>query len=156
MSSIFQPAQYQEEISRIVDDVFRVMFADNPKRVEESPQHGYDYTASVGFCGDWKGALLVRCGVATAESFARKLLKTPRVFSEDISDAMGEVANMIGGNLKSVLPPGVALSVPCVALGDQGVRICGEHEGKTSLFEGADGQFEVTLIRMLPDASEGI
>jgi len=36
---------------------------------------------------------------------------------EDVRDALGELANMLAGNLKSVLPSGVVLSMPSVIEG---------------------------------------
>jgi chemotaxis protein CheX len=35
----------------------------------------------------------------------------------DIADAVGELANIVGGNVKSLLPPPTTLSLPVVAWG---------------------------------------
>jgi len=35
----------------------------------------------------------------------------------DVHDGLGEIANMIAGNLKPLLPPGVTLSMPSVIAG---------------------------------------
>lgn len=60
---------------------------------------------------------------------------------------MGELANMIGGNLKSVLPPGVALSVPSVALGNElAVRICRGGESNSTCYACDAGNIEATLV----------
>jgi len=45
-----------------------------------------------------------------------------------VRDALGELANMLAGNLKSVLPSGVVLSMPSVIEGsDYSLRICGKR-----------------------------
>jgi hypothetical protein len=57
---------------------------------------------------------------------------------------------MIGGNLKSVLPHGVALSMPSVVAGsDYALRICGGNaESERLAFNSPAGSFWVTLIRL--------
>jgi CheY-specific phosphatase CheX len=60
---------------------------------------------------------------------------------------MGELANMIGGNLKSVLPRGASLSMPSVVEGSKySVRVCGANRNKRMSFESPDGTFWVTLV----------
>lgn len=39
----------------------------------------------------------------------------PALDDEDIADALGELANVLGGNLKALLPEGSTLSLPSVA-----------------------------------------
>jgi CheY-specific phosphatase CheX len=148
----FEPVHYQQEISRIVDDVLTTMFTDRavPLTGGRLPASA-SYTASVGFAGDWKGAVLLKAEVRTAENLARELLQAQEVSPADVSDAMGEFANMIGGNLKSVLPGVVSLSVPCVVKGDQEVRIHRGTETEVSRFVCAAGLFEVVLIRVFED-----
>jgi CheY-specific phosphatase CheX len=149
MASTFQVTAHQLELDRIVSDVLGVMFSAN----SEPSGHtlGSDsFTSTVSFAGEWKGAVLVRCGVGTAEKLAQRLLKLQEVSAEDVADAMGELANMIGGNLKSVLPPGVILSVPTVAPGSElAMRICEGGETKSTLYSCEAGDFEVTVVRSL-------
>jgi len=38
------------------------------------------------------------------------------VSQEDLSDVLGELANIVGGNVKAMLPPGCQLSLPQVVL----------------------------------------
>ena len=149
MTNAFEIAAHQSELDRIVADVLDVMFSASttPSPAEHSGKNSY--TATVSFVGDWKGAILVRCGILTAEELAQRLLRRDAVSEADVADAMGELANMIGGNLKSVLPPGVILSVPNVALGgDLAVRICGKNESKSTHYRCDAGTFEVTLVRI--------
>ena len=150
MTNTFQVAAHQLELDQIVSDVLDVMFSSNsvPSNVEGPATDSY--TATVGFVGEWRGAVLVRCGRPTAEELAKRLFKQKEVSPDDVADAMGELANMIGGNLKSCLPPGVILSVPSVSLGgDLAVRICGENDSKSSLYLCEAGCFEVTLVRTI-------
>ncbi len=151
MTNTFQLGAHQLELDQIVGDVLGVMFATDSAPANAASPPADSYNATVSFVGDWQGAVLVRCSLPTARKLAERLLKRDRVSKEDTADAMGELANMIGGNLKSCLPPWVMLSVPNVALGgDLAVRICGENESKSSVYRCEAGVFEVTLVRTSP------
>ena len=72
------------------------------------------------------------------------------ISKDDVSDTLGEVVNMIAGNLKSVLPAGVVLSIPSVVEGRDFIfRICGGNEYKTNYYSCEEGPFAITLVRVL-------
>ncbi|GAA3290004.1 MULTISPECIES: chemotaxis protein CheX [Dactylosporangium] len=75
-----------------------------------------DVTASVSVTGAWRGHVLVSCSEAAAKHVAAALLgiEFEEVAEEDVADALGELANIIGGNVKSLLPEPCALSLPHV------------------------------------------
>lgn len=80
-----------------------------------------DVTAMVGLAGQLCGVLSVRCDGKTAAVMTSKMLGVPldKVGSE-VSDAMGEVCNMVAGNFKnkiSGLAEGCMLSPPTVITG---------------------------------------
>ena len=150
MSSVIDVSAYETDLERIAGDVLAVMLSANSTLLRDTDDSIDGYTSSVGFVGQWKGALLVRCGAGTAQNFARRLLNESFVTTGDVADAMGELANMIGGNLKSVLPPGVLLSLPSVALGgDLAVRICGGNQSHSSKFSCEAGAFDLTLVHVI-------
>jgi chemotaxis protein CheX len=71
----------------------------------------------VDVAGPWKGAVVLTCSRSTAEELSRCLLKEhapPVIEPEDIEDALGELANVVGGNVKAVLPGPSALGLPQV------------------------------------------
>ena len=75
-----------------------------------------DVTASVSVTGAWRGHVLVSCSDQAAKNVAAALLgiEFEEVAEEDVADALGELANIIGGNVKSLLPEPCALSLPHV------------------------------------------
>jgi chemotaxis protein CheX len=75
-----------------------------------------DVTASVSVTGAWRGHVLVSCSEPAAKNVAAALLgiEYEEVAEEDVADALGELANIIGGNVKSLLPEPCALSLPHV------------------------------------------
>jgi hypothetical protein len=69
----------------------------------------------VEIVGPWNGAVVITTGRETAEELARCLLRghAPEVLDdEDVEDALGEIANVVGGNVKAVLPGPSVLGLP--------------------------------------------
>ena len=69
----------------------------------------------VEIVGPWNGAVVLSCGRGTADELSRCLLgaHAPAVLeSEDVEDALGELANVVGGNVKAVLPGPSVLGLP--------------------------------------------
>jgi chemotaxis protein CheX len=75
-----------------------------------------DVSAAVSVTGSWQGHVVVSCSTGASRNAAAALLgiELEDVTIEDVSDAIGELANIIGGNVKSLLPQPCALSLPQV------------------------------------------
>ena len=105
---------YQEQIAQIAIDVFSSMLRMEVAVCGKPALLASGVAAIVRFEGSWNGALLIQCSLEQACEFTSCLMRMdrPTCFNEDARDALGEVANMIGGNLKALLPPKTVLSVP--------------------------------------------
>jgi hypothetical protein len=71
----------------------------------------------VDVVGPWTGSVVLTTGRQTAADLTRALLgeTTPGLLEhEDVADAIGEIANVVGGNVKAALPGPSALSLPDV------------------------------------------
>ena len=71
----------------------------------------------VDVVGPWTGSVVLTTGRRTAEELTRALLAehSPEVLEhEDVVDAFGEIANVVGGNVKAALPGSSGLSLPDV------------------------------------------
>jgi chemotaxis protein CheX len=79
-----------------------------------------EVVASVSVTGAWDGHVVVRFSRQAAVDIAAALLDldTDDVDTADIVDAAGELANVVGGNVKSLLPQPGLLSLPHVVVGD--------------------------------------
>jgi chemotaxis protein CheX len=79
-------------------------------------------TACVQITGDWEGAVTVACSSRLATRFASAMfaLDADDLDDEEIRDALGEIANMTGGNVKGLAPGTNTLALPSVTAGDQG------------------------------------
>jgi CheY-specific phosphatase CheX len=76
-------------------------------------------SSCVQITGDWQGAVMVDCLGPTARSVAAAMfgMGLEEVGSDEIRDAVGEIANMAGGNIKPLLGGNCQLSLPTVAEG---------------------------------------
>jgi chemotaxis protein CheX len=76
-------------------------------------------TSCVQITGAWRGAIQVNCYGSLARQFAAVMfsMSEHEVSHQDISDALGELTNMIGGSFKSYLPEPSTLSLPAVIEG---------------------------------------
>ena len=71
----------------------------------------------VDIVGPWTGSVVLTTGRDTAEELCRALLgpaTPPVVEEEDVADAFGEIANVVGGNVKAAMPGPSGLSLPQV------------------------------------------
>ena len=71
----------------------------------------------VDVVGPWTGTVVLTTGRETAADLTRALLgehAPTELEDEDIVDAFGEIANVVGGNVKAALPGPSALSLPDV------------------------------------------
>ena len=73
-----------------------------------------DVVAGVAVSGAWHGLVLVACSSVASKEAAAALLGmgADEVTDGDVDDALGELANVIGGNVKSLLPEPCSLGLP--------------------------------------------
>jgi chemotaxis protein CheX len=72
-------------------------------------------SAWVDVVGPWTGSVVLTTGRQTAAELTRTLLgeAAPELLDhEDVADAFGEIANVVGGNVKAALPGPSALGLP--------------------------------------------
>ena len=148
--------QYKEDLGRIAHDIFETMLGIEVEPAgQERPPARDQLTGAVYLAGAWRGAVMLECDRNQAYHFTNRLMSVPLPgeVNDDVRDTMGELANMLGGNLKSVLPRGVVLSMPSVVEGaDYSLRVCGGNSVvERAAYRWPEGVFWVTLVE-LPDA----
>ena len=76
-----------------------------------------DLVGRVDVSGSWRGDVAVQLPCSLALRLTRAILRVDPTTSDDadVRDVVGELANMIGGNLKALLPEPCKLSLPTVA-----------------------------------------
>jgi CheY-specific phosphatase CheX len=111
-------------------------------------------TGCVQIDGAWQGAVVIQCPLSLASTLTAVMFAAggaPPM--EDVRDAIGELTNMVAGNIKSLLPERCQISLPAVALGsDQQFSVVGT-EVATSVAFSCDGR--PLLITLLQNRSNG-
>ena len=76
-------------------------------------------TGCVQITGDWAGAVTVQCSDLLARRATALMFgsEDDEVTEEEVADTVGELANMTGGNVKSLLEGSCQLSLPAVTSG---------------------------------------
>ena len=114
---------------------------------------GRTLTACVHISGTWSGSVLIYCSADLARQAAAVMFgRGPdQVATEDIEDALGELANMTGGNMKALLPQPCELSLPAVVEGlDYHFVVPGSTIISRVLLASEDEPFLVTLLEKAP------
>jgi len=76
------------------------------------------WSGAVSVTGQWQGMIAVDLADASAEALARGMLaldESEELDPVEVSDVVGEFANIVGGNVKSLMPGPSSLSLPLVA-----------------------------------------
>jgi chemotaxis protein CheX len=145
-----QGQAYEGQIREIVSDLFRAMLQmEVDLALHSESNHASVVTATIDFVGPWKGILELRCSREQAHCFAERFLQMSlTAYDAEVHDTVGELANIIAGNLKQVLPERVSLGTPKVIFGPavevqmpKG-KLMGSH-----CFASDAGLFTVTLLK---------
>jgi len=102
-------------------EVFELMLGCKLTMPETPSEANLNITSMVGLAGKLCGVLSVRCDGKSARLIASRMLgvDVSKVGAE-VSDAMGEIANLVAGNFKNKIPglgDGCMLSPPTVITG---------------------------------------
>lgn len=145
------------EISEIVTSIFQAMLGLEvaPSGTTEAPPEEERVVAMVRFGGRANGCLVFETGVEQARRFAGRFLSSEPLPAGDstVQDVIGELTNMICGNLKSTLAPGAILSMPDVAGIESGELAPGLAQRCS--FSSVDGPFCVVSFGQ-PRASRSV
>ena len=110
--------QLSTELDAIVGEVWESFMLGDVVAVPDA-EHvpGLVTSATVCLSGTWTGVLMVECDPSVALKLSSALLGMDdgSASESDIADTLGEIANVIGGNLKNVLPTPTVMSLPVVA-----------------------------------------
>jgi chemotaxis protein CheX len=140
------------ELAKIVESVFEAMLG-MPVFECGTPwfPNGERLTAVLHMAGGWNGVVLIECDRRQACHFASRFLSMdlPEIVDDVVRDVLGELVNMIGGNMKCILSPGIQLSMPSVVDGsDYCLRVCGAVVRQQLAFQSAVGPIWVTILAL--------
>jgi chemotaxis protein CheX len=111
-----------EEMTAIIDEIFGLManiqLTPTVNLVACDKNAGY-ITSAVQIVGEWQGAVQLDMDMELARRVCANLMGVDAhdLSPQDIRDAAGELANMTGGSVKTLLAPTCGLSLPSVVTG---------------------------------------
>ncbi len=119
-------------------------------RVEENCMQENTITGVIGLAGTHKGVLAIHVPYPVAYSITGNFLGIEiDEVNEDVEDAIGEIANMLGGNIKAILSENgrdIDLSLPSTISGaEYGFQTIKAAEKIITKFETSSGDFVVEL-----------
>jgi CheY-specific phosphatase CheX len=114
------------DVQAIVEQVWSSFLGEDepllPSLVAPGRPFGADdaWSAAVSISGGWDATVTVELSTPLALSLTGTMLgltEAEPIEDGDVADAVGELVNMIGGNIKSLMPGPSVLSLPAVAAG---------------------------------------
>ncbi len=148
----------EDDLRTITDEVFGVMLGLDCAPVDRAPEplRGTVVASCVQVTGAWSGAVTLDVSADLARSAAAAMFQAdPGDLSvEEIHDAVGELANMTGGNVKNLVTGTAQLSLPAVAQGiDFHMRIPGAVVRNQLDFVCAGEPLRVTVLERREERS---
>lgn len=122
--------------------------------VPRPPEADLHVVGMVNITGGWEGSVLVRCTRPLARSITEAMfgMDPGEAGADEIADALGEIANMIGGNVKSLVPGPSQLSLPTVADYEH-LSFPQSQECANSSFLTDDQHMSVSVLRRADDTN---
>jgi chemotaxis protein CheX len=113
----------KEQLIEIVESVWNSTLSVQPTlaAVPGGATGRDDFACCVQITGEWQGAVTMRCSRSLTEQLTSIMfgLEPNEVDEELMRDALGELANMVAGNVKSLAPGNEHMvSMPAVAEGE--------------------------------------
>jgi CheY-specific phosphatase CheX len=146
----------EKEICDYTESIWKSILSLDVKSSQNGSADSENSFALVGcvqITGAWNGAVTMHYPMSLAKKVASIMfdLHGEPVENELIQDALGEMTNMTGGNIKSLLPEPCFLSLPAVAVTDSAMRVPGSKLVSKVTFQCNGENFQVSLLKKVDD-----
>lgn len=142
----------ENEICQVTESIWGSVLGVEVRRralAEIPAKQEHTLAGCVQLTGAWEGAVALHCAIGLARQVAALMFSMdPGSASiEEVQDALGELVNMTGGNIKALLAEPCYLSLPTVVEGNNyTLRIPGSVLVSQVAFECQGQPFLVTLL----------
>ncbi|MDT0200809.1 chemotaxis protein CheX [Nocardioides sp. AE5] len=106
-----------EDVLAMAGEVWATFLGEEPLLPAGPAEQAPGWSAAVTVTGAWPGMVVIELSTAAAHAVATRMLGTPQADEADTTDAVGELVNIVGGNVKSLMPEPSVLSLPVVTTG---------------------------------------
>ena len=109
----------ESDIRQVTETVWSLVLRIQPQEGPPTPvprEGSQVVSGSVRVEGSWNGKITLSCDMPLAQHAAELMYdqSAETLPESDVYDAVGELANMIGGNVRALLPEPCQLSLPTV------------------------------------------
>jgi chemotaxis protein CheX len=107
-----------ETVAQLAQEIWATLLAaEGDEPLVEEDIGSEEMVAVTEITGEWCGHVRLSCSRAAARHATAAMFATPveDLSEADITDAIGELVNVVGGNIKSLLPGPTVLSLPVVS-----------------------------------------
>jgi chemotaxis protein CheX len=143
----------EEEISQLTEMIWQSTLSLPVHKIDGLPgelKGQPTWMGTVHITGAWQGVVAFQCMADLAEKITQVMFSksATEVCVEDVQDAIGEITNQIGGNVKALLPENCSLSLPTMVEGkDYNLRVPGTCEVTRLAFSTDSCPFVITLLQ---------
>lgn len=119
--TVVEPIATEADLREIADQVWASYLdpeGTQPLLPADGADAKHEVMAAVSITGSWHGHVVFACTDRAARFAAAAFLAMDpaEVGEADVADVVGELANIVGGNVKSMLPAGCFVSLPHVVM----------------------------------------
>lgn len=139
---------FETEIIEYVEFAWSTLDLKLTPSSEQFDEHSANaITTNIQISGQWQGIVALKIEHALAQQLAVKMfsIEKEEVTDEEINDAASEMTNIIGGNLKSILPQPNKLSLPMVDLKGTDLYFPFAEQRSKIVFDCAGKKFMVSI-----------
>jgi chemotaxis protein CheX len=144
-----QESKIRESIETVWQSMLGLAVGNAPKQIERQRRPDV-MTGCVQITGNWQGAVTLDCSPVLAHKIAGIMFGVDPgdTTLEQTLDAIGELTNIIGGNVKALLPGPCHLSLPVVTEGSDFLfHVLDSHVIAKLPFTCLDTPFQVTVSK---------
>ena len=141
----------QESAGKVFKSMFAMEVNSNGFERKSELQAGKEVLSIIGIRGEWKGSFMLVCNPDSACRLVSTMLGADiPTLNNEVLDGIGELANIMMGNLKDALEEGskdVVMTPPTVVHGDNMiVRARAKQEWLVVPFTTYHSQFEIRMV----------
>lgn len=103
-----------DDIHALVQEIWRSYLNLDIEPAAPHEPDGQTLSAIIHVHGSWEGTVVMRTSRELAVSAAQAMFDTEDLEEGDVDDALGEIANMLGGSVKALVEGPCSLSLPTV------------------------------------------